>query len=481
MCAAARARVPADRNAHIFKFSGTVTRVQKFRHQFFSALSNMLSEAEREEALERVEEDEEQDENELLHNLNMYSVLSWKLSVGKIASAVVIKHPLERFHEFFTVNLFRLLPIVLVWCEVVILIGILDEGAKIKYLTEHDKTFQFPRFIWSKTSPQAECQADAKLQQWLQDQAKDEVANCLIFGSQLANFSNSVSFAADNFFEKYEAFYEAAFSEDLTYVLTHCFPWAYGDICGHILSSRPNIETDAAAGLGGCPSDDPDVWDSCAYRACYMPQEATFRFGGQSRITIDQWNAVKVPLSEISALALLASKIQATALVPEQRKARAAFLSAFQKSAVQDTYAGNSEFICWMMQQQFNRRKSFASKPEDLSIYLFEQLHWVYALGVGETHAVELLAIIFLSFYVYTTALFDELMQLMYQLRANVVFSGSSPPPLFARLCCHSSSLLRVLIYPPRRAPRRRARPAPRAPRPPQRRRRRRRGAPCGR
>ena len=75
------------------------------------------------------------------------------------------------------------------------------------------------------------------------------------------------------------------------------------------------------------------------------------------------------------------------------------------------------------MKQMLNRRKDFTSTPDDISIYLFEQFHWVYALGVGETHIVELIAIVFLSFYVYTTAMYDELMQLLYQLRAHGIFS----------------------------------------------------------
>ncbi len=71
-----------------------------------------------------------------------------------------------------------------------ILIGILDEGAKIKFLTEHDKTFQLPRFIWSKTAPQASCNADEQMQKWLLDQGKTDVINCVDFGSVTSSFSD---------------------------------------------------------------------------------------------------------------------------------------------------------------------------------------------------------------------------------------------------------------------------------------------------
>jgi hypothetical protein len=369
------------------------------------------------------EKDADDDKDELLHNLNMYSVLSWKLAVHKFGNAARMR-PLEKVHNYFTVSLLRLLPIVLVWCEVVILIGILDEGAKLKYLSEHDKTFQFPRFIWTKSSPHSQCQAEADMQQWFQDQANSEVPNCAYLGIQLANFSAAYSFSQVDFFDRYETSFGAKFSEDLTYVLTHCFPWAYGDLCRNILSTRATIEASAALGLGGCNPQRPGVWDNCAYRACYMPQEATSRFGGDSRIVLNDWRAVQVSLTEVYNLAVLAGQIQSSTLIPNQRKALAAFQAAYQTSALRSTYAANSNFICWMMAQQMNRRKNFASKAEDISIYLFQKLHWVYAHGVGDTYAIELLAIIFLSFYVYTTSLFDELMQLLYQLRANVVFSG---------------------------------------------------------
>jgi hypothetical protein len=36
---------------------------------------------------------------------------------------------------------------------------------------------------------------------------------------------------------------------------------------------------------------------------------------------------------------------------------------------------------------------------------------WVYALGVGDTYLAEYITIVFLSLYVYKTAIFDELIQ----------------------------------------------------------------------
>ena len=88
-------------------------------------------------------------EDECVYNLNMYSVISWKTAAENLLK-IPGRKPTHAFQKHFVINLFRLLPLIFVWCEVVILIGILDEGAKIKYLTEHDKTFQLPRFIWSK-------------------------------------------------------------------------------------------------------------------------------------------------------------------------------------------------------------------------------------------------------------------------------------------------------------------------------------------
>ena len=357
------------------------------------------------------------EDNECVYNMNMFSVLSWRFSTSDILTGS------KAFYLHWIVLLFRFLPFVLVWCEVVVLVGILDEGAKIKYLIEHDKTFQFPKFIWSKTAPQTKCDAITKMQSWFQDQMDAEVVNCATFGPQLANFSHTVSFASDNFFNLYAAQTGANFSEDLTYVFTHCFPWAYADVCANIMSARPDIEAAAAAGLGGCNSTQ-FTWDTCAYRNCYLPLEASTRFGGASRISADIWRSISVSGSEIDELVTLAKDIETSKLITLQRQKRALFLAAFEKSEVRRVYEEHSDFICWFMKQMLNRRKYFSSTSDELSMYLFQQLHWVYALGVGETHIVELIAIVFLSFYVYTTAMYDELMQLLYQLRAHFIFSG---------------------------------------------------------
>jgi hypothetical protein len=63
-----------------------------------------------------------------------------------------------------------------------------------------------------------------------------------------------------------------------------------------------------------------------------------------------------------------------------------------------------------------------------LTAYFFDG-RWVYALGVGDTYMAEIIAIVFLSIYVYTTAIFNELTQVALQHNALVVrpFPHSSP------------------------------------------------------
>ena len=371
-------------------------------------------------------------EDESVYNLNMFSVLSWRFSARKILSESLNDPsnksqtldvlPSRSFHVLFIVWLFRFLPLVLVWCEVVVLIGILDEGAKIKFLTEHDKTFQFPRFIWTRTAPQTQCDASNEMRSWFQDQLLTDVINCATFGPQLANFSKAVNFASDTFFDRYAQRNGAEFSEDLNFVLTHCFPWAYADLCANLISARPDIEAAAATGFGGCNSTQY-TWGTCAYRNCYMPLQASSRFGGTSRISADIWRSISASWSEIDDLVFLAKGIKDSNLITAQRQKRALFLAAYEKSEVRRVHEEHSDFICWFMKQMLNRRKYFSSDSNELSMYLFEQFHWVYALGVGETHIVELIAIVFLSFYVYTTAMYDELVQLLYQLRAHGMFS----------------------------------------------------------
>jgi hypothetical protein len=136
------------------------------------------------------------------------------------------------------------------------------------------------------------------------------------------------------------------------------------------------------------------------------------------------WRDIHVKFDDIHSLMTLAGGIGQTNLVQRQREHRTHFLAEYDASEVKKVYEEKSDFICWFMQQMMNRRKVFISKSSELSLYLFEKLHWVYALGYGETHVVEFIAIVFLSFYVYTTSMFDELMQLLYQFRAHTLFSS---------------------------------------------------------
>ena len=131
-----------------------------------------------------------------------------------------------------------------------------------------------------------------------------------------------------------------------------------------------------------------------------------------------------VPWHEVNELVVLAKGIASNNLITRQREQRALFLSFYNHTETRNIYEERSDFICWFMKQMMNRRKDFSSREENLSGYLFQKLHWVYALGIGETHIVEVIAIVFLSFYVYTTAMYDELMQLLYQLRAHAMFSS---------------------------------------------------------
>ena len=369
----------------------------------------------------------EEPRDEIVYNLNIISVLSWRFTTKDIKKWALkskdrkTKENVDRLGSIasWLVFVFRFLPGILVFFEVVILMAILDQAWKEKYLTEFDGTFSLPQFFWKRP----ECDASEKMKVWFQDQASSDVQNCAIFGSQLRNFSAKVSFASDSFVEQYSATYASEFYDDLNYVFTHCFPWAYADLCFNILSSRPDMSSDNG-GIGNCTV--AGVWDQCAYRNCYLPLEASKRFGGQARIGGSDWKTVlAAPWNEITQLVGFSVATDGVGVTnwKQQRDSTNRFTEKYEASLTKNVYEDNSDFICNYMGQILNLRKDYTSTNEDLSIYLFKKFHWVYYLGAGESYLVEIIALVFLSCYVYMTSMYSELMQLLYQIRAHGQFT----------------------------------------------------------
>ena len=381
-------------------------------------------------------------DDEMVYNLNMMSVLSWRFSLKAIKIWALKKSQREDQSSSkpasdseqdmdpvldadllslitdMMICTFRFLPGFFIFLEVVILIGILDQAWKQKYITEFDGTFSLIQFKWSR---QTECDASNIMKTWFQAQSSSDVQDCAIFSSQLTNFSARESFASDSFADLYSSTYSASFYDDLTYVFTHCFPWAYADVCANILASRPNMTIDDA-GIGNCNT--PGVFGECAYRNCYLPLEATSRFGGQQRINGDDWKNIRVPWDEINDLVSLSKGTDGSdGSWKQQRQKISLFSDAYDSSTTSVVYDENSPFVCNFMSQILNMRKDYTSQKPEISIYLFEQFHWIYYLGAGQAHLVELITLIFLSTYVYMTSMYSEMMQLLYQVRAHSHFS----------------------------------------------------------
>ena len=382
-------------------------------------------------------------------NINMACVLCWKAANQILRQEAAylfnMEHPSKqdndgirsRFLRFAVVLMFRIIPLLIVLAEVVILIAILDEGCKIGFLISGDGTFQLPAFNWVKYPQSKKCQASALLRDWLQE--PNDPSTCLFYATHLANFSMTAPpFGSPAFLSSYAAASKGAdFGANLDWVMGHCFPWAYADICLHVLASNASADAVGQAGCNTTRGAGP-----CSFRNCYMPQLITSQFGGPPRVSAQQWKGLRVPLDEVEALILAARAAREAPQPLDQGRLQAEYLAAFAGSRAQAAYSNATTFACWYVQQMVNSRKTYASTSDDLSLYLYQQVQWVYVLGFGDCYLMEYIAIVFLSLYVYMTAIYDELTQALYQVHAFAAYS--SPADICEELLGPGGGALRV-------------------------------------
>ena len=165
--------------------------------------------------------------------------------------------------------------------------------------------------------------------------------------------------------------------DDLNWTFPHCIAWEYANLCAAVMEA--DQERDAAPPPPPPRARRPDQ--------CYL--EAT---DGRA-VSLDEWRGLSAPPDELRAAS-------AAALAPRRVEARL-------------------DLALWITTVLVSNGKDPSSTDDDwFSTFLSRKLSYLYVLGVGDAYVIEVVTVMTLFFYLYATAFFGEVLQLIHQVAA---------------------------------------------------------------
>ena len=326
--------------------------------------------------MELEEEDEEIEENELLWNLNAVAIVSWRGNVllpEEQHEGRNFAYHAKRTLSYLPLYLFRLLPLVIVFLEVIILISILDEGEQLKQTTDHDGIYQAKDIRWKRpdlvskfyyddfTPTNASCKVGTG--------CSTATVQRMYFPDSMMKARPADEIAACNNQTDHARYLDPAVANP-AYLFSHCLPWEYAGLCVTLLRADGAFNSTL---VGAGPS---------ARYYCYLPSVEPASGAVQNRLSLHDWARLVVsPAAAAEAAEYM--------LVP----------------------AGLEEELdlpMWYVAYVTNALKTPTSSDADLSLFLYSAFQFMYYLGVGEAYLMEYIAVIGLSCYVYWSAFVGE-------------------------------------------------------------------------
>ena len=80
---------------------------------------------------------------------------------------------------------------------------------------------------------------------------------------------------------------------------------------------------------------------------------------------------------------------------------------------------GSTGLALWVLSRNMGDYKTLDAYDGSVSLFLYQHAHYVYAYGVGESFAVEILAIVLMSFFLFYTSFLSESQQLLHQINLS--------------------------------------------------------------
>ena len=198
---------------------------------------------------------------------------------------------------------------------------------------------------------------------------------------------------------------DAAVNNDLNWSFSHCLAWEYAGVCAAVMTASEALDSFPTAGTG---------------LRSWVPEQCqitSWLVEDKGSVTVDDWVSLSVPPDEI----LVASR---AGLIPRRVEPR-------------------MELALWITLVLVSEGKDpFHPAADTFSSFLYSRLQYQFVVGFGDAYLVELVAIVALSFYLYTTAFLGEIIQLLHQIGlachfncyeavwlARVAHPPASPPP----------------------------------------------------
>ncbi len=344
-----------------------------------------------------IQEEEVHESNPLVWNINAMSLLCWKgwdwphnqkwnssthrFEKINANSGSQESHVFHYLTETYILRYFLCyFPIVLVFFEVVTLVGMTDQGSTLKRMIYGDGYYQSSLWRYSRTSASRDSfrpllSANGTQVGFtaniLKNRPPNEAKRCLdeVLVMPINNFLwtgriDEVESVLWPLVEKIKP--EAA------WLFSHCLPWEYANLCANVLKANK---------IFGSEKRSISLW---LPRQCTVPDP-----NAHSLMSIEDWEGLSVSPEEIR-------KSHAEALVPKRLEDRL-------------------ELVMWVVTRLVCDAKSLNFNDDSFSSFLYINVSYLYRIGIGEAYIVELMTITTLSFFLFYTSFLAEAQQLMHQ------------------------------------------------------------------
>ena len=176
------------------------------------------------------------------------------------------------------------------------------------------------------------------------------------------------------------------------YPFSHCLPWEYANICYNLIRANEKLTGDA--------------YDNLPYEVAYNLGQGIPTIGENGR----PWYIVPCYPTDYHSRPLMK---------PEQWKLLIVSTDEMRESSANLRMPARIEehqyLVRWVMAKNLGDAKSLDSSDDSVSNHLYHHSHMVYYWSYGEAALVELICVSTLNFYLYYSAIYPEMQQMLEQ------------------------------------------------------------------
>jgi hypothetical protein len=180
------------------------------------------------------------------------------------------------------------------------------------------------------------------------------------------------------------------------YVFSHCLPWEYANICFSLIRANEKMTGDA--------------YDNLPYKVAYNLGQGIPNKGEGGR----PWYIVPCYPTDYHSRPLMKPE-QWQALIVSTDEMRKSSANLRMPARLED----HAYLVRWVMAKNLGDAKSLDSSDDSVSNHLYHHSHMVYYWAYGQAALVELICVSTLNFYLYYSAIYPEMQQLLEQVLSS--------------------------------------------------------------